>query len=296
MEIRNFCGEAIGDVKRVAPAGAPPIWKTFAAIGTKRRDAFPELAGVLRDALTDLFGAIHIDKFSVSAVSDAVGEPAMDPLSGRNCPGIAVAIVWRDTEKNFHPNDGRPAQRLLPLGDAQRFFLIGWTPKREFIFARRAQLSARIECVPRPANANRVDFLCVHWGPILQPIAGLLFQRMECLLRNAPSVCVEVKPGKKFARVRDSTRRCFRIQARAHAEACANRFHEVEKLSPTNLSLFIWTEKQRLPFAHAPVTFALPAAFRRAPIQCRILSIKLLNLLVPDEGKLVVECWPCFIV
>src|SRR5207247_8745757 len=116
MELPKFCGEAIGDVKRVAPAGAPPIWKTFAAIGTKRRDAFPKLVGVLRDALTDLFGPIHIDKFSVSAVSHAVGEPAMDPLSGRTCPGIAVAIVWRDTAPTVPPNARRPAPRFHPLG------------------------------------------------------------------------------------------------------------------------------------------------------------------------------------
>jgi len=44
------------------------------------------------------------------------------------------------------------------------------------------------------------------------------------------------------------------------------------------------------------MTFPLPAAFRRAPVQRRILSIKILDLLVPDEGKLAVETRPCFIV
>src|SRR5437667_7479930 len=176
MEIRNFCSETIGDVKRVAPAGAPPIWKNFATPRAKRRDVFAELAGLLRNALTDFIGAIHFDKFSHSAVSDAVLEPAMDPWSGRTCPGIAVVIIGRDAEKNFHPNDGRAAQRLLPLGDAQRFLLIGWTPKCEFVFARRPQPPACIERVSCPANVDRVDFLRIRGRPILQPIAGSLFQ------------------------------------------------------------------------------------------------------------------------
>src|SRR2546430_16133461 len=109
MEITNFCGEAIGDVKRVAPAGAPPIWKTFAAIGTKRRDAFPQPAGVLRDALTDLFGPIHIDKFSLPAVCDALGEPAMDPFAAHNRPGTAAVIPPRGTQQQFHANHDPPA-------------------------------------------------------------------------------------------------------------------------------------------------------------------------------------------
>src|SRR5881227_1524830 len=154
MEITNFCGEAIGDVKRVAPAGAPPIWKTFAAIGTKRRDAFPKLAGVLRDALTDLFGPIHIDKFSVSAVSDAVGEPARD-----HCP-VATA------QASLSPSSGvTPRKISIQTMAGQRNACSHWVTRSDFSssdglrsansYSPAGQLSARIECVPRPANANR---------------------------------------------------------------------------------------------------------------------------------------------
>ena len=85
----------------------------------------------------------------------------MDPLSCRKCPGIAVVSVSFNSEKDFHPNDRRRAQHSLPVGDAQRNFLIGGTPKREFIFACGVQLSARTEGVTRPANADRIDFLRV---------------------------------------------------------------------------------------------------------------------------------------
>jgi len=84
---------------------------------------------------------------------------------------------------------------------------------------------------------------------------------MECLLRNAATVCVEVKPGEKFARVRDPARRCFGIKARAGGDACANRFHQVEQLPPLDLSLFFAAEQECFAFAHAPMTFALPATF-----------------------------------
>jgi hypothetical protein len=128
------------------------------------------------NTLTNFIGAIYIHKFSPVAVSNAVRKPAMDPLSGRNCPGVAGIIVRLDTEKDFHPDDSWPPQCLFPLGNAERFFLIDWTFEREFIFARRPQLPARIERVPRSANANRIYFLRIDRGPILQPIAGLLFQ------------------------------------------------------------------------------------------------------------------------
>src|SRR5206468_10823161 len=114
----NFCGEAVGNVKRITPAGAPPVRENFATSGTKRGDAFAKLARLFPNALTDFIGAIYIHKFLLSAVSDAVREPAMDPLSGRDCPGVAGGIVRPDAEKDFHPNNGRPAQCLLPLGDA----------------------------------------------------------------------------------------------------------------------------------------------------------------------------------
>ena len=91
----------------------------------------------------------------------------MDPLSGCNRPGVAGVIVRLDAEKDFHPDDSRPPQCLFPLGNAQRFLLIDWTFQREFIFASRPQLAARVERVPRPANANRIYFLRIDWGPIL---------------------------------------------------------------------------------------------------------------------------------
>src|SRR5205823_9714708 len=176
VEIRNFCGEAVGYVKRMTPAGAPPIWKNFATTTANPGDAFAKLARFFPNALADFIGAIYADKFSLFPISDAVREPAMDPLSSRNCPGVAAVIVRLDTQKDIHPNDSRPAQRLFPLRNAQRFFPIGWPSEREFIFARRPQLSARVERVPRSTNANRIYFLRIDWGPILQPAPGLLFQ------------------------------------------------------------------------------------------------------------------------
>src|SRR5437763_5650893 len=145
MEIRNFRGEAIGNVKRVAPAGPPPIWKDLGISGAKRRDPFAKLMGRLRDTLADFIGAIYIDKFSFLPASDAVCEPAMDPLSSGNCPGIAVVIARHNIEEEFHPNDGRRPQRLFLLRNAQRFFLLERSSKRNFVFARRAHLPPRIE-------------------------------------------------------------------------------------------------------------------------------------------------------
>src|SRR6266480_1275826 len=109
-------------------------------------------------------------------------------------------------------------------------------------------------------------------------------------------MCVEVKPGKKFARIRDSTRRCFGIKARTGGDACANRFDQVEKLPPMDLSLFVATEQKRFAFAHAPMTFALPAAFRCAAVQRLVLAIEVVDLLVANKSKLVVERRPRFIV
>ena len=210
--------------------------------GAKRRDAFVKLLGGLRNTLADFVGAIYIDKFSLLAASDAVCEPAMDPLSSGNCPGIAVIIARHNIEKEFHPNDGRRPQCLFPLRDAQRFFLLERSSKRKFVFARRAQLPPRIECIPRPTDANRINFLRIYGRPILQPIAGLLFQCVECLLRNATTICVEVQPGEKFVRVRYSIRCCFGIQTRACADGCGDRFDQVEELAATDLSLFIGAE------------------------------------------------------
>src|SRR5438094_203142 len=42
-------------------------------------------------------------------------------------------------------------------------------------------------------------------------------------------MCIEVKPGKEFAWIRDPTRQCFGIEARTSGDACANRLHQVEK-------------------------------------------------------------------
>src|SRR4029450_168327 len=104
-------------------------------------------------------------------------------------------------------------------------------------------------------------------------------------------MCIEVKPGKEFARIRDSTRQCFGIKARAGGDACANRFHQVEKLAPPNLSLFVASQQERFAFAHAPMTFALPAALRRAAVQRLVLAIELVDLLVANKGKLgVTRC------
>src|SRR5260370_34022662 len=109
-------------------------------------------------------------------------------------------------------------------------------------------------------------------------------------------MCVEVKPGKKFARIRDSTRRCFGIKARGGGDACSNRFHQVEKLAPMNLSLFVATEQERFAFADAPMPFALPAAFRCAAVQRLVLAIELVDLLIANKSKLVVQRCPRLLV
>src|SRR5438270_7572641 len=129
METRNFRGEAIGNVKCVAPAGPPPIRKNLAMTGAKRGDAFAKFMGCLRNTLADFVSAIYINKFSFLAASDAVCEPTMDPLSSGNCPGIPIIIVRHGAEEKFHPNNGRRSQRLFPLRNAQRFFFIRWTSK-----------------------------------------------------------------------------------------------------------------------------------------------------------------------
>src|SRR5262249_44932281 len=141
------------------PTGTPPIWKNFAAADAKRGDAFPKLASLRPNPLTYLIGALYIDEFSLVGIADTLCQPVMDPLSCCKCPCIAVVSVSFNSEKNFQPNDGRRAQRSFPVGDAEGDLLIGRTPKREFIFARAAQLPARIEGVLRPANADRIDFL-----------------------------------------------------------------------------------------------------------------------------------------
>src|SRR4029077_10264709 len=117
----------------------PPNWKNFATIGTKRGNALAKLACLRQNALTDFVRTIYADKFSLSAVADTLGEPAMDPLSGRDRPAVPVVIVRLDAEKNVHPNNSRPAECLFPLRDAQRCFLIRGLSKRKFIFTRSAQ-------------------------------------------------------------------------------------------------------------------------------------------------------------
>src|SRR4030095_1402633 len=109
-------------------------------------------------------------------------------------------------------------------------------------------------------------------------------------------MCIEVKPGKEFARIRDSTRQRFGIKTRAGGDACANRFHQVEKLPSTDPSLFVASEQERFAVAHAPMTFALPAALRCAAVQRLVLAIELIDLLVANKGKLVVQRRPRFIV
>src|SRR5206468_8369588 len=109
-------------------------------------------------------------------------------------------------------------------------------------------------------------------------------------------MCVKVKPGKEFARIRDSTRRCLGIKARGGGDACSNRFHQVEKLAPMNLSLFVATEQERFAFAYAPMPFAVPAAFRCTAIQRLVLAIELVDLLIANKSKLVVQRRPHFIV
>src|SRR5204862_4619172 len=107
---------------------------------------------------------------------------------------------------------------------------------------------------------------------------------------------IEVKPGKKLARIRDPSRQCLGIEARAGGDACANRFHQVEKLPPTDLSLFVAPEQQRFAFAHAPMPFALPAALRCAAVQRLVLAIELVDPLLANKSKLVVQRRPGFIV
>src|SRR5438552_16510184 len=109
-------------------------------------------------------------------------------------------------------------------------------------------------------------------------------------------MCIEVKPGKEFAWIRDPTRQCFGIEARTGGDACANRFHQVEKLPPTDLSLFVGSQQQCFAVAQAAMTFALPAALRCAAVQCFVLAIELVDLLVANKSKLGVRRRPCFIV
>jgi hypothetical protein len=60
--------------------------------------------------------------------------------------------------------------------------------------------------------------------------------------------------------------------------------------------LFVAPEQERFAFAHAPMTFALPAALRCAAVQCLVLAIELVDLLVANKSKLVVQRRPRFIV
>src|SRR5206468_13010302 len=98
---------------------------------------------------------------------------------------------------------------------------------------------------------------------------------------------IEVKPGKKLARIRDPTRQCLGIEACTGGDACANGFHQVEKLPPTDLSLFVASQQERFAISHAPVTFTLPAALRCAAVQRFVLAIELVDLLVANKSKLV---------
>src|SRR5437588_11802570 len=109
-------------------------------------------------------------------------------------------------------------------------------------------------------------------------------------------MCIEVNPGKEFPRIRRPTRQCFGMEACGAGEACATRFHQVEKLSPADLSLFVASQQECFAVAHAPMTFALPAALRCAAVQCLVLAIELVDLLVANKSKLVVERRPRFIV
>ena len=74
---------------------------------------------MLDDSRADFVRAANIDKRIFIAVANAVGEPAMHPLSSRGRPGVAAVVTAFGAEKNFHPNNRRPAQRLFPLRHAQ---------------------------------------------------------------------------------------------------------------------------------------------------------------------------------
>src|SRR5207302_4737143 len=103
----------------------------------------------------------NIDKRILIAIANAVSEPAMYPLSSRDRPGVSAVVTTFGAEKNFHPNNRRPSQRLFPLRHAQRGFAFGRGFQREFVFAGRPLLPARIERVTRPADTDRIDFLRV---------------------------------------------------------------------------------------------------------------------------------------
>src|SRR5205823_6108570 len=199
----------------------------------------------------------HIDKMIFVTVPDAVGEPAMYPLSGRDRPGITAFIRAFDAEENFHPNNRRPSERLFPLRHSQRDFIFRRSLEREFVLASRTFLATGIECVTGAANTDRIDFLSVDRRPVLQPTAGLLLQRLQSLLRNAAIARLEIEPGKKFARVCDPPRLGVGIKIRARANATSDRFDQIQKLSTSNLAALVCAEQQRFPFAHTPVPFAL---------------------------------------
>src|SRR5207302_6279049 len=152
---------------------------------------------VLDDSLADFVCTTYIDKNILLAVANAVGEPAMDPLSSRNRPRVPAVIAAFDAEKNFHPDNCRPAQRLLPLGDAQldRFFRHAF--ERKLVFTGGAFLPPGVERVARATDTDRINFLRVNRRPILQPRACLFLDRLQSLLRNAAIACGKVKPGEK---------------------------------------------------------------------------------------------------
>src|SRR5207302_9739749 len=101
LEAGQFGRETISDVKRVAPAGDPPIRQRLVAGIAKFLHAGAKLFRKIDNPRANLFGATDSDE--ILCVS-CICEPAMDPLSRRNTPGVAVFIATFDAEKNFHPD------------------------------------------------------------------------------------------------------------------------------------------------------------------------------------------------
>src|SRR5258708_30301026 len=103
-----------------------------------------------------------------------------------------------------------------------------------------------------------------------------MLERLQSLLCNTATARREIKPGEKFAWVRDSARLSGGIKIRACANSNGHRFDQIQKLSPPDLPPFVRAGKQCLAFAHTPMTFTLPAPFRCAAVERLLLLIELI--------------------
>src|SRR5262249_22020521 len=145
----EFARDCVGDVKRVAPTGSPPIWNRQVAALTERFGIGAETSRARQDSLTNVVRRANWNKLIKSGRACAFRQPAMNPLTRRTCPGIAIFVICFHAEEPFHPDYCRPADSLLPVCHRQRNWSIRRSAERKLVLTGWTELATQIIGIAR---------------------------------------------------------------------------------------------------------------------------------------------------